>query len=175
VISHLLKPAQGERSADSGEKPRVNVELKRAVEPRPFLSDRDLKQTTDIVSRTADAISEMARRNEAIETEARKVIERHKQEAEAAKSRAAELQATVDSLQARMDEMAADFQGRVAELQGKLTTCRSDLELKTRDAELARQWLVYLSTEIGQRLGDAPHKLEELAAETRAGLGIHQR
>jgi DNA repair exonuclease SbcCD ATPase subunit len=176
VISHLLKPAQGERAADSGEKLRVNVELKRPViQPRPFLSDGDLKQTTDFIARTADAISEMARRNEAIEAHARKLIERHKQDADAARLRAAELEANVSALQARMDEMAADFQGRVAELQDKLTSSRADLELKTKDAELARQWLVYLSTEITQRLGDAPLKLEELAAETRAGLGVDKR
>ena len=71
-----------------------------------------------------------------------------------------------------MDEMAAEFQGRVLELQGKLASTRAELELKARDAELARQWLVYLSTEIMERLGDAPMKLDELARETRAGLDL---
>lgn len=172
MIANLLKPAQGERAGDSGEKPRPNVELKRTVEPRKLISDRELQQTTDIVTRAADTISEMVRRNKAIEAEARKVVEKHKAEADAAHLRAAELQAKVDSLQARLDEMASEFQGRVLELQGKLTSCRADLDLKTRDAELARQWLVYLSTEIMDRLGDAPLKLDELAGETRGGLGI---
>lgn len=147
--------------------------MKRASsEPRPLISDRELQQTTDIVSRAADTIAEMARRNKVIEAEARKQIEKHKAEADAAHLRAAELQAKVDSLQMRMDEVASDFQGRVLELQGKLTACRADLELKTREADLARQWLVYLSSEIMDRLGNAPMKLEELARETRAGLNV---
>ena len=172
MIAHLLKPAQGERAGDSGEKPRMNVDVKRNAETRPLISDRDLQQTTDIVTRAADTIAEMARRNKVIEAEARKAIDKHRAEADAAHLRAAELQAKVDSLQARMDEMAGEFQGRVLELQGKLTSCRADLDLKTRDAELARQWLVYISTEIMDRLGDAPLKLDELARETRAGLNI---
>ena len=172
MIAHLLKPAQGERAGDSGEKPRMNVDVKRSAEPRQLISDRDLQQTTDIVTRAADTIAEMARRNKVIEAEARKAIDKHRAEADAAHLRAAELQAKVDSLQARMDEMAGEFQGRVLELQGKLTSCRADLDLKTRDAELARQWLVYISTEIMDRLGDAPLKLDELARETRAGLNI---
>ena len=172
MIAHLLKPAPGERVGDSGEKPRVPVDMKRVSEARPLISDRELQQTTDIVSRAADTIAEMARRNKVIESEARKLIDKHKTEADAAHLRAAELQAKVDSLQTRMDEMAAEFQGRVLELQGKLTACRADLDLKTRDAELARQWLVYLSTEIMDRLGDAPTKLEDLARETRAGLNV---
>jgi hypothetical protein len=172
VIAHLLKPSQGERADDSGEKPRLNMDLKRAVETRQLISDRELQQTTDVVTRAADTIAEMARRNKVIEQEARKVIEKHKAEADAAHLRAAELQAKVDALQARMDDMASEFQGRVLELQGKLTSCRADLDLKTRDAELARQWLVYLSTEIMDRLGDAPLKLDELARETRAGLSL---
>ncbi len=172
MIAHLLKPAQGERAGDSGEKPRMQVEMKRTVEPRQLISDRELQQTTDIVTRAADTITEMARRNKVIEVEARKVIEKHKAEADSAHLRAAELQAKVDSLQARMDEMAADFQGRVLDLQGKLTSCRADLDLKTRDAELARQWLVYLSTEIMDRLGDAPLKLDELARESRGSLSV---
>jgi len=172
VIAHLLKPAHGERAGDSGEKPRVNFESKRAIEPRQLISDRELQQTTDVVTRAAETISEMARRNKVIEVEARKIIDKHKSEADSAHLRAAELQAKVDSLQTRMDEMTAEFQGRVLDLQGKLTSCRADLELKTRDAELARQWLVYLSTEIMDRLGDAPLKLDELARETRAGLNM---
>jgi hypothetical protein len=172
VIAHLLKPAQGERAGDSGEKPRSNTDLKRSVEPRQLISDRELQQTTDVVSRAADTIAEMARRNKVIEVEARKLIEKHKAEADAGHLRAAELQGKVDALQARMDDMASEFQGRVLELQGKLTSCRADLDLKTRDAELARQWLVYLSTEIMDRLGDAPLKLDELARETRAGLNL---
>ncbi len=172
MIAHLLKPAQGERAGDSGEKLRVNFEPKRVAESRQLISDRELQQTTDVVTRAADTIAEMARRNKVIEAEARKVIEKHKSEADGAHLRAAELQAKVVSLQARMDELTAEFQGRVLELQGKLTSCRADLELKTRDAELARQWLVYLSTEIMDRLGDAPLKLDELARETRASLNV---
>ena len=164
MIAHLLKPAQGERAGDSGEKLRVNFEPKRVAESRQLISDRELQQTTDVVTRAAETIAEMARRN--------KVIEKHKSEADGAHLRAAELQAKVVSLQARMDEVTAEFQGRVLELQGKLTSCRADLELKTRDAELARQWLVYLSTEIMDRLGDAPLKLDELARETRASLNV---
>lgn len=176
MISHLLKAAQGERAADTGEKPRMHVELRRApVEPRPYISDHGLKQTTDMVSRAADALSEMSRRNEAIEAEARKVIEKCKQETVAERQRADALQSKVEALQLRMDEMAMEFQGRVSDLQVKLSSSRAELELKTRDADLARQWLVYLSTEISQRLGDAPSKLDELARETRAGLGLAGR
>jgi uncharacterized protein YoxC len=172
VVAHLLKPALGERAGDSGERLRVNFDSKRAVESRQLISDRELQQTTDVVTRAADTISEMARRNKVIEAEARKLIDKHKQEADGAHLRAAELQAKVDSLQSRMDEVTAEFQGRVLELQGKLTSCRADLDLKTRDAELARQWLVYLSTEIMDRLGDAPLKLDEITRETRASLGM---
>jgi hypothetical protein len=171
VIAHLLKPGAGERAADSSDKVRLQPEARRS-EQRGIISDRELQQTTDIVSRAADTIAEMARRNKVIEAEARKAIETHKAEADEAHQRAAELQARVDSLQARMDEMAAEFQGRVLELQGKLASSRAELELKARDAELARQWLVYLSTEIMERLGDAPMKLDELARETRAGLDL---
>ena len=44
--------------------------------------------------------------------------------------------------------------------------------MSTPEADLARQWLVYLSSEIMDRLGNAPMKLEELARETRAGLKV---
>lgn len=174
MIANLLKPAGEDRVGDSGDKLRAMVDLKRAASasPRPTISDRELQQTTDIVSRAADTIAEMVRRNKAIEAEARKQVEKHKADAEAAHRRAAELQMRVDAMQARMDEMATEFQGRVQELQGKLGASRAELEVKTRDADLARQWLVYLSTEIMERLADAPAKLEELARETRAGLNI---
>lgn len=170
VVAHLLKPALEERAGDPGEK-RWSVDAKRtSAEPRTVISDRELQQTSDIVSRAADTIAEMARRNKVIEGEARKQIEKHKGEADAAHLRNSELQAKIDALQARMDEMASEFQGRVLELQGKLTACRADLEAKTRDADLARQWLVYLSSEITERLGDAPTKLDELARATRNGI-----
>jgi uncharacterized coiled-coil DUF342 family protein len=159
-----------ERTADLGERLRAPNEPKRVAETRPQISDRELQQTTEIVTRAADTIAEMARRNKIIETEARKQVEHYKAEADVAHQRCAELQAKVESLQARMDEMASEFQGRVLELQGKLTACRSDLEVKTRDADLARQWLVYLSNEVMQRLGDAPAKLDDLVRQTRAGL-----
>ena len=169
MVAHLLKPASADRASDLGDKLRLMTEAKRA-EARSSISDRELQQTTDIVSRAADTISEMLRRNKIIETEARKQIDHFKQEADSAHLRCAELQAKVDSLQSRMDEMATEFQGRVLELQGKLTACRADLDNKTRDADLARQWLVYLSTEIMERLGDAPNKLDELARQTRANF-----
>jgi chromosome segregation ATPase len=167
VVAHLLKPAAMERPGDLGERLRVPTEAKRNLDSRPALSDRDLQQTTEIVTRAADTIAEMARRNKIIENEARKQVEHFKLEADSAHQRCAELQAKVESLQSRMDEMASEFQGRVLELQGKLTACRSDLEVKTRDADLARQWLVYLSNEVMQRLGDAPAKLDELARQAR--------
>ncbi len=169
MVAHLLKPASADRASDLGDQLRLMTEAKRA-EARSSISDRELQQTTDIVSRAADTISEMLRRNKIIETEARKQIDHFKQEADSAHLRCAELQAKVDSLQSRMDEMATEFQGRVLELQGKLTACRADLDNKTRDADLARQWLVYLSTEIMERLGDAPNKLDELARQTRANF-----
>ncbi len=173
MIAQLLKPALEERAGEPAEKGRWAVDMKRpATDPRQLISDRELQQTTDVVSRAANTISEMARRNKVIEAEARKLIEKHKGEADAAHLRNAELQAKVDSLQARMDEMAAEFQGRVLELQGKLTASRAELDVKTRDADLARQWLVYLSSEIMDRLGDAPSKLDELERATRAGLQV---
>jgi chromosome segregation ATPase len=167
VVAHLLKPAAMERPGDLGERLRAPTEAKRNADARPLISDRELQQTTEIVTRAADTISEMARRNKIIEGEARKQVEHYKSEADSAHQRCAELQAKVESLQARMDEMASEFQGRVLELQGKLTACRSDLEVKTRDADLARQWLVYLSNEVMQRLGDAPARLDDLARQTR--------
>ena len=170
MVAHLLKPAAMERAADLGERLRMPAEAKRNPETRLLISDRELQQTTEIVTRAADTISEMARRNKMIENEARKQVEHFKSESDAAHQRCAELQAKVESLQARMDEMASEFQGRVLELQGKLTACRSDLEVKTRDADLARQWLVYLSNEVMQRLGDAPAKLDELARQARSGF-----
>jgi len=170
VVAHLLKPAAMERTADLGERLRTPQEVKRHADTRPLISDRELQQTTEIVTRAADTIAEMARRNKIIESEARKQVEHFKAEADSAHQRCAELQAKVETLQARMDEMASEFQGRVLELQGKLTACRSDLETKTRDADLARQWLVYLSNEVMQRLGDAPAKLDDLVRQTRAGL-----
>ncbi len=169
MVAQLLKPASADRAGDLSEQIRSLTEPKRA-DARPVISDRELQQTTDIVSRAADTITEMLRRNKIIETEARKQIEHYKSEADTAHQRCAELQAKVDSLQARMDDMASEFQGRVLELQGKLTACRADLDAKTRDADLARQWLVYLSTEIMDRLGDAPNKLDELARQTRANF-----
>lgn len=169
MVAQLLKPTSAERAGDLSEQLRSLSEAKRS-DSRPLISDRELQQTTDIVSRAADTITEMLRRNKIIETEARKQIDHYKQEADAAHQRCAELQAKTDSLQARMDDMASEFQGRVLELQGKLTACRADLDAKTRDADLARQWLVYLSTEIMDRLGDAPNKLDELARQTRANF-----
>jgi hypothetical protein len=118
----------------------------------------------DIILRTADTIMEMGRRNKVMEAEARKA------KADAAQQRAAELQAHADLLEMRMDEMAAEFQGYVLDLQGRLRTCRAELELRTREAELSREWLIYLSSEIMNRLGDAPAKLAELARETRAAF-----
>lgn len=169
MVAQLLKPASADRAGDLSEQLRSLSEAKRA-DTRPVISDRELQQTTDIVSRAADTITEMLRRNKIIEGEARKQIEHYKNEADTAHQRCAELQAKVDSLQTRMDDMASEFQGRVLELQGKLTACRADLDAKTRDADLARQWLVYLSTEIMDRLGDAPNKLDELARQTRASF-----
>ncbi len=172
MVAHLLKAAAEERVSDPSEKrwsvksDRVNNQL----DSRVVISDRELQQTTDIVSRAADTIAEMARRNKVIEGEARKQIDKHKSEADAAHMRNSELQAKVESLQGRMDEMASEFQGRVLELQGKLTACRSELEAKSREADLARQWLVYLSSEIMERLGDAPSKLDDLARATRGAL-----
>jgi len=168
VVAHLLKPAPVERAGDSGDRLRMPLESKRNADARPLISDRELQQTTEIVTRAADTIAEMSRRNKIIESEARKQVEHFKAESDAAHQRCAELQAKVESLQGRMDEMASEFQGRVLELQGKLTACRSDLEVKTRDADLARQWLVYLSNEVTQRLGDAPARLDDLMRQTRA-------
>ena len=170
MVAHLLKPAAMDRPGDFSDRLRAPGEVKRNPDNRSAISDRDLQQTTEIVTRAADTIAEMARRNKIIETEARKQVEHYKLEADSAHQRCAELQAKVESLQARMDEMASEFQGRVLELQGKLTACRSDLDVKTRDADLARQWLVYLSNEVMQRLGDAPAKLDELARQTRGAL-----
>ena len=167
MVAHLLKPAAMERAADLGERLRAPTDAKRNLDTRPSISDRDLQQTTEIVTRAADTIAEMGRRNKIIESEARKQVEHYKSEADTAHQRCAELQAKVESLQARMDELASEFQGRGVELQGKLTACRSDLEVKTRDADLARQWLVYLSNEVTQRLGDAPARLDDLARQTR--------
>ncbi len=172
MVAHLLKAAADDRVSDPTEK-RWSAKSDRAnnhLDSRAVISDRELQQTTDVVSRAADTIAEMARRNKIIETEARKQIDKHKSEADAAHMRNSELQAKVESLQARMDEMASEFQGRVLELQGKLTACRSELEAKSREADLARQWLVYLSSEIMERLGDAPSKLDDLARATRGAL-----
>ena len=124
MVAHLLKPASVGRGSDLGDQLRLMSEAKRA-EASSSISDRELQQTTDIVSRAADTISEMLRRNKIIETEARKQIDHFKQEADSAHQRCAELQVKVDSLQSRMDEMATEFQGRVLELQGKLTACRA--------------------------------------------------
>jgi hypothetical protein len=112
----------------------------------------------------------MARRNKVMQAEAQRAIGAHRAEADAARNRAAELQEYADLLETRMDEMAAEFQGYVLDLQGKLTLCRVNLELRTREAELSREWLVYLSSEIMDRLGDAPAKLNELTHETRSGF-----
>jgi hypothetical protein len=169
VVAHLLKQESGERVADSGEV-RLNADV-RGGERLAILPDHDQHHgTTDIILRTADTIMEMARRNKVMEAEARKAIEAQKAKADAAQQRAAELQAHADSLEMRMDEIAAEFQRYVLDLQGRLASCRAELELRTREAELSREWLIYLSSEIMNRLGDAPAKLAELARETRAGL-----
>jgi hypothetical protein len=168
VVAQVMNPADiaGELSA----KLRLPPELRRPAANPNRISDGELQQTTHLVSIAANTISEMARRNKVIESEARAYVEKHKAETEAAKELNVALQGQIESLQSRMDEMAIEFQGRVQELQDKLNACREDLERKTRDAEMARQWLVYLSAEVMERLGDAPAKLEELARETRAGL-----
>jgi hypothetical protein len=168
VVANLLKQESGEPVADTG-----NLRLKADIGPgeQPgIISDSELHRTTDIVSRAADLVAELARRNRVIDANAREMIEAHKAEADAAQERAAELQVHADMLETRMDEMAAEFQGYVLDLQGKLTSCRADLDLRTREAQLSREWLVYLSSEIMDRLGDAPAKLNKLARETRSGL-----
>jgi hypothetical protein len=164
VTANLLKPESDEHAADSDTEVRPN-------DQRGIIPDHhELQGMSDILSRAADTITEMARRNQVMQAEARRAIQAHKAEAEAAQERAAEIQAHADLLETRMDEMAAEFQGYVLDLQGKLTSCRADLELRTREAELSREWLVYLSSEIMDRLGDAPAKLNELTRETRSGF-----
>ena len=59
-------------------------------------------------------------------------------------------------------------QGEQPEALSRLTTTIASLEEKTRDAEFANEWLVYLSTEIRQRLSDAPSKLAEMSRDVRA-------
>jgi hypothetical protein len=75
-------------------------------------------------------------------------------------------------LERHMDEMAAEFQDRVLDLQEKLTACKSELELRTHEAERARKWLQSLSSGIMEHLGDVPSKLGQLAAETRAADAV---
>lgn len=169
MVTDLLEPQQAKAAGQTGEAARRS-EAKTERSVRPLISDKDLQQTTDIVSRAADTLAELAKRNASIQAEARQQLDRQRGEIDAAYRRNGELQAEVDNLQARMDEMAAEFQSRVVDLQSKLAAARVECEAKAREADLARQWLAYLSAEIRERLGDAPAKLEELARATRAGL-----
>ena len=79
-----------------------------------------------------------------------------------------ELGTRLESLENDFQMQVHEFQSRLEDLQGRLTTTIASLEEKTRDAEFANEWLVYLSTEIRQRLADAPSKLAEMSRDVRA-------
>lgn len=131
------------------------------------IADNDLRDSTDLVSKAADTISEMARRNQELEAAASRAVLHYKSEAEAANKRNAELQSRIESLESDFHSQVGDYQHRIEDLQTRLTQALASLEEKTQDAEFANEWLAYLSTEIRQRLADAPKKLAEMSREVR--------
>ncbi len=132
------------------------------------LVDNDLRDATDLVSKAADTIAEMARRNQELEAAAARAVLHYKSEAESANKRNTELGSRLETLETDFQMQVNEFQSRLEDLQGRLTTTIASLEEKTRDAEFANEWLVYLSTEIRQRLSDAPSKLAEMSRDVRA-------
>ena len=132
------------------------------------LVDNDLRDATDLVSKAADTISEMARRNQELEAAASRAVLHYKSEVESANKRNTELNTRMEALEAEFHAQVSEFQHRLEDMQSRLTTTMSALEEKTRDAEFANEWLSYLSTEIRQRLSDAPSKLSDMSRDVRA-------
>lgn len=130
--------------------------------------DNDLRDATDLVSKAADTIAEMARRNQELEAAASRAVLHYKSEAEASNKRNTELKGRIEALENDLNNQAHDFQRRLEDLQSRLTATLSSLEEKSSDAEFANEWLAYLSTEIRQRLADSPARLAEMSRDVRA-------
>lgn len=132
------------------------------------LADNELRDATDIVSKAADTIAEMARRNQELEAAASRAVLHYKSEAETANKRNSDLSARLENLEAEFHAQVSEFQHRIEDMQSRLTAAAAALEEKTQDAEFANEWLAYLSTEIRQRLSDAPKKLAEMSRDVRS-------
>jgi chromosome segregation ATPase len=154
-----MKPAHERMSGSFGRTTRGHASA---------LVDNDLRDATDLVSKAADTIAEMARRNQELEAAASRAVLHYKSEAESSNKRNIELGSRLESLENDFQMQVNEFQSRLEDLQSRLTSTIASLEEKTRDAEFANEWLVYLSTEIRQRLSDAPSKLAEMSRDVRA-------
>lgn len=145
------------------------------------LDSHELRGATDIVSRAANTIAEMHKRNQDVAAAATRAVQYYKAEAEAASmqaeslvrrnaeltesraalsERVAELNERVEQLEAALEEQALEFQDRVDELQMRLTMALSIIDEKTAVAETAQEWLDHLASEIKRHLAEEPPMIE---------------
>ncbi len=136
----------------------LDAALRAVIATTQSAREPELDETIEVVTRAASTIDELIERNRAITDAAVRSVEHYRLQLKETRAEAEALRAEVAQLQGERQSVLAAIEAHSSELEAELAET-------SRDLESANAWINHFRAHVGNLLGDAVAKLEDMKVE----------